>query len=715
MNRKMNKLGTLFAFLTFVFSLSVSAGDMRLFLLIGQSNMAGRGKHYQDDNAPHPNILKLDANGEWVSGVEPVHFDKPRVAGAGLATSFARAYVADNPGETVGLIPCAVGGTGIDRWVPGGDLFEKAVARVRRAERDGQVVGILWHQGEHDAGKKDLADAYEHKLESVVKGFRHALGSQVAFVAGGLGPYLADFRDKQGKARMPYYGQVTETTRRVMESQPRCAFASAEGLEETIGDGLHFATPALRTFGLRYYRAWKEISNTVVGKYRSRDYALSVGGRPVEVIATPRCESWNPRGVKVHVSNAGSYSYATFTLADETDVEVTSDVLDLTKAVVLPEGDAQSADVRRIGPTALRLRMRPGQQLVIEPTGRRRALVLAANPVRKDVPTCGTDKLRYFGPGHHRPGYIELGDGESVYLAEGAWVEGLIYARGRDITISGPGVISGAIYNWWIGPEKYRAELGVTDTGAIVSMCGENLTIRDTTIYSGWVYNLMFNEATNAVVDNVKIISGRNINDDGIDPCRTKNLTIRNSFVHTQDDCIAPKYWIENLLVENCILWNDSANSVRIGFECEDGKTGLRYSGITLRDIDILHMTGISRGLTNFWARSAIAVEAAKDQVFENFLFEDIRIHDAPEDWVFTDVRTRDIKAGGLPYCRTDRAGHVKGLVYRNIHLPKNGRGLQVGFSAHDKEHPIEGVRFENVTGYGPVVTKGPVDFKVVK
>ena len=103
-------------------ALAVQAKDMRLFLLVGQSNMAGRGKNFQNDNAANPAILKLDKDGNWTSGVEPVHFDK-RAAGAGLSTSFARAYVADHPGETVGLIPCAVGGTGINRWVPGGDLF----------------------------------------------------------------------------------------------------------------------------------------------------------------------------------------------------------------------------------------------------------------------------------------------------------------------------------------------------------------------------------------------------------------------------------------------------------------------------------------------------------------------------------------------------------------------------------------------------------------
>ena len=243
-------------------------------------------------------------------------------------------------------------------------------------------------------------------------------------------------------------------------------------------------------------------------------------------------------------------------------------------------------------------------------------------------------------------------------------------------------------------------------------MCGENLTIRDTTIFSSWVYNLALNEVTNAVVDNVKVISGRNINDDGIDPCRTKNLTIRNCLVHTQDDCIAPKYSVDNLLVENCILWTDSANVVRVGFECEHGKTGLRQANVTVRNIDVPHLPGLTRGVSNFWARAVVTVEAAKAQRFENLLFEDIRVRECREGWVFADIRTRDITSGGLDYCHTDEAGYIDNLVFRNIHLKKWGRGLVVGFSAHDDAHPITRARFENVTGYGDVIVKGKVDFK---
>ena len=115
-------------------------GNMDLYLLIGQSNMAGRGV-LTDSNR---------VSGEWQVAEEPIHFDKPTIAGAGLAASFARAMADRRKGVPIGLIPCAVGGTSINRWVESGDLWSNAVARTRIALRSGTLKGILWHQGEGD-------------------------------------------------------------------------------------------------------------------------------------------------------------------------------------------------------------------------------------------------------------------------------------------------------------------------------------------------------------------------------------------------------------------------------------------------------------------------------------------------------------------------------------------------------------------------------------
>ncbi|WP_262888612.1 sialate O-acetylesterase [Hymenobacter sp. HDW8] len=92
--------------------------QFRLYLLIGQSNMAGRGVVAAQDTLPNPRVLRLNQAGQWEVAKDPVHFDKP-VAGVGPGLSFGKALVAQEAGITVGLIPCAVGGSAIALWQPG--------------------------------------------------------------------------------------------------------------------------------------------------------------------------------------------------------------------------------------------------------------------------------------------------------------------------------------------------------------------------------------------------------------------------------------------------------------------------------------------------------------------------------------------------------------------------------------------------------------------
>ena len=89
-----------------------------LFLLAGQSNMAGRGVVEAQDQVVNPRVLMLSKEGKWVPAVDPMHFDKP-AAGVGLGKTFGQIIAEANPGVTIGLIPCAVGGSPVDTWKPG--------------------------------------------------------------------------------------------------------------------------------------------------------------------------------------------------------------------------------------------------------------------------------------------------------------------------------------------------------------------------------------------------------------------------------------------------------------------------------------------------------------------------------------------------------------------------------------------------------------------
>ncbi|MDR2674249.1 MAG: sialate O-acetylesterase, partial [Opitutaceae bacterium] len=87
-----------------------------VFLLAGQSNMAGRGPVGEIDRAPDPRILAFDGPGRWIPAAEPLHNDK-RGTGVGPGLAFARALLPHLPPDaSIGLIPAAFGGTSMAQW-----------------------------------------------------------------------------------------------------------------------------------------------------------------------------------------------------------------------------------------------------------------------------------------------------------------------------------------------------------------------------------------------------------------------------------------------------------------------------------------------------------------------------------------------------------------------------------------------------------------------
>ena len=145
-----------------------------LYLLMGQSNMAGRGKIEAVDKTPHPRVLTLMTNNTWEVAVEPITHDKPTILGVGPGLAFGKTMANQNPGVTIGLVSCAFGGTPLSRWQKGGDLYSNAVVRAKLAMKTGTLKGILWHQGESDS-QPGLAETYGDCLAQMIQDIRAQL------------------------------------------------------------------------------------------------------------------------------------------------------------------------------------------------------------------------------------------------------------------------------------------------------------------------------------------------------------------------------------------------------------------------------------------------------------------------------------------------------------------------------------------------------------
>jgi hypothetical protein len=232
--------------------------QLHLFLLAGQSNMAGRGEVQAIDREPIAHVISLEAHGEWVPAIDPLHWDKPN-AGAGLARSFAVEYLKAHPGVTVGFIPAACGGSPISSWAPGeyfegthSHPYDDALARTRTALPKGTLVGLLWHQGESDR-TAELAPRYERALTELIARFRRDLGApRLPVVIGQLGQF-------PGAGPWDEFArQVDQAQRHVTTQVPLTVFVSSDGLTSKA-DNLHFDTHSLREFGKRYAAAWASL------------------------------------------------------------------------------------------------------------------------------------------------------------------------------------------------------------------------------------------------------------------------------------------------------------------------------------------------------------------------------------------------------------------------------------------------------------------------
>jgi hypothetical protein len=178
---------------------SKKASDDRLlvYIMAGQSNMAGRGLVAPEDTVSDPRIFTIDSMRNMVVAREPLHFYHPGFTGLDCGVSFAKALLERAPeGTRICLVPAAMSSTSVQDWL--GDtlhsvhLFTNAVSRAKVAlDQGGQMGGILWHQGETNAESDQRAAGYSLTLDSLVSSFRMALQSpSMPFFAGTLPPFL---------------------------------------------------------------------------------------------------------------------------------------------------------------------------------------------------------------------------------------------------------------------------------------------------------------------------------------------------------------------------------------------------------------------------------------------------------------------------------------------------------------------------------------------
>lgn len=239
------------------------AGSERLdlYLLIGQSNMKGRG-FMPETPTNDPRLLMMHLrDDQWYRARHPLHltgdartFKGHDNAGVGPGLAFAEAVLAAEPRAAIGLVPCAKGGSPIRLWGEDGPLYVEAIRRAKLARSQGpegktRLRGVLWLQGEADA-RPGSVETYGDALLGLVDRLRRDLGDpDLPFLACTIGEARSGGDDDPRK-------QINAILLDLPQERPRTACVDARDLRGHIGDVVHFDTASQEEIGRRYAAAF---------------------------------------------------------------------------------------------------------------------------------------------------------------------------------------------------------------------------------------------------------------------------------------------------------------------------------------------------------------------------------------------------------------------------------------------------------------------------
>ncbi|MGC6459153.1 MAG: sialate O-acetylesterase [Akkermansiaceae bacterium] len=215
----------------------VAKEDLHIYLLIGQSNMAGRAPVDETKADPIEGVLLLNAKNEWEVAKNPLNRYSTIRKGLGMQKlnpgySFAKAMKKNHPKATLGLVVNAKGGSSIEQWATDKKFYKDIITRAKVAQKTGTLEGILWHQGESNSSR---AEIYPSQLKALVENLRKDLETpKLPFVAGEI---------KEGE-------KINAEIAKLPDHVPYTAVASSKGLKTM--DRWHFDAPSMIALGERY-------------------------------------------------------------------------------------------------------------------------------------------------------------------------------------------------------------------------------------------------------------------------------------------------------------------------------------------------------------------------------------------------------------------------------------------------------------------------------
>ena len=226
---------------------------MKVFLLLGQSNMSGPHitRWEEKDDERLKGVYLLNAEDKWEEAKNPLNkystIKWQPDPGLNPGTTFAEEMKKAFPDEKIGIICNARGSSKVIEWQKGERYFNEA---VRRAKACGEHIdGILWLQGEQDVPEKSDYTVYAERLSAFISDVRKALGDEeIPFIACEIWGDVSLAEEKYHEGIVEVNKHISE----VIQSTPNCGWITSNGAEHTTEEPVHFAAEGMRTLGRRF-------------------------------------------------------------------------------------------------------------------------------------------------------------------------------------------------------------------------------------------------------------------------------------------------------------------------------------------------------------------------------------------------------------------------------------------------------------------------------
>jgi hypothetical protein len=330
------------------------------------------------------------------------------------------------------------------------------------------------------------------------------------------------------------------------------------------------------------------------------------------------------------------------------------------------------------------------------------SLMLFSNPPEAEKPKEGTPGLIFLGPGIHdfstKP-KLALKDGESLYVAGGALVKGLVisYSGTRGAKIYGRGILASNVMTLDLPPGFKKRP------SAIYFNSGSGLEIDDVILVRnmpGWCNTNQ--NARNLVIRGMRTVSHSPCGD-GIDLVNCQNVLLDGVFIRSNDDTVCLKVYdldpnakgylqgyrpgggSGGIVVRNSTLFNANwGSSTEIGAETVGGS----LSEVLFENIDVIHSLG--SGSPNQYG-SVFGILLCGDTKVSKIRYENVRIEDVKPDDGLIDMRIcKKNWSMGRP------RGTISDISFKNIRYLGDGDPKAILLGA-DEEHRISNVSVDGL------------------